>query len=103
MLDGDRCKVLGRGTVLDQTDHNDNASRSNDDHPMRPVTLAILALLFSPFFLIGIPLAHLALSSIKQHPHLPRTTKALAVLALVLSYAGMLVVALLALQDRRSR
>jgi len=65
------------------------------DH-LTPLTLAFLALLSSPLFLVGIPLAHLALAKAREHPDQTRAAKVLATIALALSYLGIVLIALLA-------
>ena len=79
---------------------NDRLGAGNDDLQFRPITLAILALVFSAFFPVSVPLAHLALSRNKHHPDHPLATKILAVLALLLSYVGIVIFVYLASRAR---
>jgi hypothetical protein len=92
MLD-DSYKMVGRGSAA--------LDKKRDDHELKPVTLAILAVLFSPLFVESIPLARLVLIRARQHPDQARTANALATAALILSYAGILLVVFLAVRYRR--
>jgi hypothetical protein len=79
---------------------NDRLGAGNDDLQFRPITLTILALLFSLFLPVSVPLAHLALSRNKHHPDPSLATKILAVLALLLSYVGIVIFGYLASRAR---
>ena len=82
--------------VVDDVSPNERLGAGTDDLRLKPITMAILALAFSPCFLVSIPLAHLALSRNKHNPDHPLPTRVLAFLALILSYVGILVLAFLA-------
>jgi ABC-type phosphate/phosphonate transport system permease subunit len=86
--------------VLDDVSRNGRLGTGTDDLRLKALTMAVLALLFSPFFPISIPLAHLALSRNKQNLDHRLATKVLAVLALILSYVGILVLAFLAAKTK---
>jgi hypothetical protein len=95
MLDHNHFKVqVAPGQPLDLSAPHPNPRPG--DGQLKPVTLAILALLSSPLFLVGIPLAQLALSKAREHQDQPRVAKVLATIALVLSYLGIVLIALLA-------
>jgi hypothetical protein len=95
MLDHDHFKVhAAPGQPLDRSPAP-STPHTGGDH-LKPLTLAVLALLASPLFLVGIPLAHLALSQARQHPDQARAVKALATIALLLSYLGIVLIVLLA-------
>jgi hypothetical protein len=86
--------------VVDDVSRNDKLGAGTDDIRLKPITLAVLALAFSPCFLVSVPLAHLALSRNKHHPDHPLATKILALTALTLSYVGILVLAFLAAKTK---
>jgi hypothetical protein len=101
MLDHDQFKVhAAPGQPLDRTPVNPTPPPG--DGQLNPLTLAILALLASPLLLVGIPLAQLALSKVREHPDQPRVAKVLATIALVLSYLGIfLIILLVVIKERR--
>lgn len=72
----------------------------NEDLRVKALTLAILALFFSPFFPISVPLAYLALSRNKQNPQYPTAAKVVAFTAIIISYLGLVAVAFLASKGR---
>lgn len=94
MLDHDHHKVEAPPNPVPGQPATTPPSRATGDH-LRPLTLAILALLASPLFLVGIPLARLALSQARQHPDQARAAKILATIAIVLSYLGIVVIVVL--------
>ncbi len=97
MLYNDKYKMLGRATATKHAaDHGASPHAAQGNHELKPITLAILALIASPFFLVGIPLAHMALDRARQHPSQPRVAKALAIVALILGCASVPLVAFLA-------
>ncbi len=101
MLYDDKSRMLGRATPTKRAaDHGVSPHAAHGNHEPKPITLAILALIASPFFLVGIPLAHLALDRARQHPNGHRVAKALAIVALILAYASVPLVAFLAGTDR---
>jgi hypothetical protein len=95
MLDHKHFKVQAPPSPVPDQSATPPASHTSGDH-LNPPTLAILALLASPLFLVGIPLAQLALSQAKQHPDQARAAKPLATIALAFSYLGILLIVLLA-------
>ena len=101
MLDQDQFKVhAAPGQPLDRSPVHPTSP--SGDSQLNPLTSAILALLASPLFLVGIPLAQLALSRAREHPDQPRAAKVLATVALVLSYLGIvLIVLLVVIKERR--
>jgi len=86
--------------VVYEVNRNDRFGACTDDLQFKPITLAILALFFSPCFLVSVPLAHLALSRNKHHSDRPLATKVLAITALILSYVGIVVFGFLASKVR---
>jgi hypothetical protein len=100
MLDHDQFKVhAAPGQSLDRSPVHPHPPPG--DGQLKPLTLAIIALLSSPLFLVGIPLAQLALSRAREHPDQARVAKVLATIALVLSYLGIVLIALLAARQTR--
>jgi hypothetical protein len=100
MLHDDQFKVhVALGQVMDPPGAPPDPGASDDR--LKPVTLAIFALLSSPFFLVGIPIAHLALSKARQHLGQARVAKVLATIALVFSYLGIVLIALLTARHLR--
>ncbi len=95
MLYDDKHKSPG-GT----TTHAGSPDATKRGRELEPMTLAILALLTSPFFLVGIPVAHMALARARQHPAPSPTAKTLATIALVLSYLSIPAVVLLVVAER---
>ncbi len=80
--------------------HAGSPDATKRDPELSPMTLAILALLTSPFFLVGIPVAHVALARARQHPTPSAAARTLATTALVLSYLSIPVVVLLVVAER---
>lgn len=95
MLDHNHFKVQVPPNPASGQPATPSAPHTGGDH-LTPLTLAVLALLSSPLFLVGIPLAHLALAKAREHPDQTRAAKVLATIALVFSYLGIVLIALLA-------
>jgi hypothetical protein len=87
--------------VVDDVSRNSKLGAATDDIRLKPTTLAVLALAFSPFFLVSVPLAQLALSRSKHNPARPLATKVLALTALTLSYVGILVLVFMAAKTKQ--
>ncbi len=91
----DKHKWPGGTTV-----HAGSPDATKRDRELSPTTLAILALLTSPFFLGGIAVAHVVPSRARQHPTTSAAARTLATTARVLSYLSIPVVVLLVVAER---